>query len=68
MVPSSRCSPSYRVGYAAAVRRHRRLALGAPPLAFTVVLALTLSVTRVRGPNDFLIPAFLLGRTIPKGN
>ena len=73
------------VGYAAAVRRHRRLALGAPPVAFAIVLALTLSVTRVRGPNDFLIPAFLLvyllvfvgviglpafllGRTIPKGN
>ncbi len=73
------------VGYAAAVRRHRRLALGAPPAVFAVVLALTTSITRVRGPNDFLftlfllvsllvfigligLPAFLLGRTVPKGD
>jgi hypothetical protein len=72
------------VGYAAAVRRHRKLALGAPPAAFAVVLSLTTSITRVRGPNDFLftllllayllffvalvgLPAFLLGRTVPKG-
>ncbi|WP_231184860.1 hypothetical protein [Haladaptatus sp. DYF46] len=48
------------VGYAAAVRRHRRLALGAPPAALAVVLALTTSITRVRGPNDLLFTLFLL--------
>ncbi|WP_423743291.1 hypothetical protein V5735_09425 (plasmid) [Haladaptatus sp. SPP-AMP-3] len=48
------------VGYAAAVRRHRRMALAVPPVAFAVVLALTTPVTRVRGPNDFLLSVFLL--------